>query len=311
MKVLDENGLAVLKQYLLAELPVIDPSKWTNNTIGSNNFSNIKVINNELIAVGRNGSIYTSTDGNTWTSHGSYTAHFNDVCYFKNYYILASGNGVYYGTDLDNLIYKEISTWNMKVCCASDDIVIVGGSAGNLYYSTDGVNWTKATGTGSKTFNSCKFINNLFIAIAASGVLITSIDGINWTEATTGTTNNLTDVCYDGSQYIVVGQKIILTSTDVINWETITNSTINNIGFYSVLYVDNKYIFACNSNKIYYCESFDNIYGKSMLHVCENIVCFDNGLYTVGSSGYIAVSKSTKKFTLQEVANYFMNKINK
>lgn len=253
MKVLDENGLAVLKQYLLAELPIIDPSKWTNNTIGSNNFSNIKVINNELIAVGRNGSIYTSTDG----------------------------------------------------------IVIVGGSAGNLYYSTDGVNWTKATGTGSKTFNSCKFINNLFIVIAASGVLITSIDGINWTEATTGTTNNLTDVCYNGSKYVVVGQKIILTSTDLINWETITNSTIDNIGFYSVLYVDNKYIFACNSNKIYYCESFDNIYGKSMLHVCENIVYFNNGLYAVGSSGYIATSKSTKKCTLQEVANYFMNKINK
>lgn len=51
MKVLDENGLAVLKQYLLAELPLINPSDWEQLTSpGTATIYKLKVINNQLVA---------------------------------------------------------------------------------------------------------------------------------------------------------------------------------------------------------------------------------------------------------------------
>src|SRR5580698_176892 len=53
--------------------------------------------------------------------------------------------------------------------------------------------------------NGLVFTNGTFFGAASFGVVETSADGIHWTTNSTPTTNQLNDIIYDNSGFMVVG----------------------------------------------------------------------------------------------------------
>jgi len=106
-----------------------------------------------FFAVGDAGTILSSTDGITWTSHTSGTP--NNL------------NGVNHGS-----------------------IYVAVGDSGTILTSVDGNTWAaKTSGTGNSLRQVTSY-GSIIVAVGDAGTIVTSIDGgANWTAQTVGTTN--------------------------------------------------------------------------------------------------------------------------
>ena len=106
-----------------------------------------------FFAVGDAGTILSSTDGITWTSHTSGTP--NNL------------NGVNHGS-----------------------IYVAVGDSGTILTSVDGNSWAaKTSGTGNSLRQVTSY-GSIIVAVGDAGTIVTSIDGgANWTAQTVGTTN--------------------------------------------------------------------------------------------------------------------------
>ena len=62
-------------------------------------------------------------------------------------------------------------------------------SAGHIYQSTDGNDWSKVTDAGipAGTFSAISFGNGVFVVCGYNGLILTSPNGINWTVRTSTT----------------------------------------------------------------------------------------------------------------------------
>ncbi len=152
----------------------------------------------QFIALGTDGSILKSPDGNTWTSATS----------------VPSGgrmNSIAFGTVSGATIY-----------------VAVGGG-GNIFTSPDLVTWTTVSTTGNDLYN-VSFPNGSFVATGANGTLLTSADASTWVAQNSNTPNALRGATYGtgsaagaSAQYVVVGDSgTIVTSTNLTSWSLVT-----------------------------------------------------------------------------------------
>ena len=80
-------------------------------------------------------------------------------------------------------------------------VAVSGG--GTIHYSSDGINWSKATWTKSVKLNCVKYINNKFWVVGDSGTMVTSADGSTWSTVSEPTGNNLTRIAYGNGKYLV------------------------------------------------------------------------------------------------------------
>lgn len=211
-------------------------------------------------------------------------------------------------------VLNKIDTSGTGTKFLSDDgnIVVVAGNGGGIYYSTDGTNFIQATSPVTNDISASIYNNGLFILVGRSGTILTSEDGVNWVKRTINITTGLNDIFYDGKKYIVVGNsKVILTSNDGITWTNITTN-LPSTDIQTIYYQDNYYIITASSNTLYYSKDLTSFTSVSIDKTCYAIVYFKDQLYISGSSGYVARASITdQKLNLQEVANYFMNKMNK
>lgn len=104
------------------------------------------------------GSGYYSTDGKTWNSTSGLAGYVNEITYANGVFVAATSNAGGDRTD------------------------------GGIYYSTDGINWTRAVRN-----SSCRCVKYMFgtWVVGGSAGVYCSIDGINWEEAsgTSGVAN--------------------------------------------------------------------------------------------------------------------------
>lgn len=152
---------------------------------------------NQFIALGTDGSILKSPDGNTWTAATS----------------VPSGgmNSIAFGSVSGAVVYVAV------------------GNGGKIFTSADLVNWTTVSTTGSDLYN-VSFPNGSFVATGASGTLLTSTDASLWTPQISNTPNALRGATYGtgsaagaSASYVVVGDSgTIVTSTDLTIWNVIT-----------------------------------------------------------------------------------------
>lgn len=119
-------------------------------------------------AVGQDGFIATSPDGDTWTLQ---TSPFTDEL--------------------------------RAVVWASDQFVAVG-DGGVIATSPDGISWTEQDSGVISSLNGLFHDGALYLAVGDGGVILSSVDGITWTqESTSG--DDLYAVTGDGSQNVVAG----------------------------------------------------------------------------------------------------------
>jgi hypothetical protein len=151
----------------------------------------------QFIALGTDGSILKSPDGNTWTSATS---------------VPSSGmNSIAFGIVSNAVVYVAV------------------GNGGKIFTSADLVTWTTVSTTGNDLYNVSS-PNGVFVATGANGTLLTSADASTWVAQSSNTLNALRGATYGtgpaagaSAQYVVVGDSgTIGTSTNLTSWNLIT-----------------------------------------------------------------------------------------
>jgi hypothetical protein len=226
----------------------------------------------QFIALGTDGSIVTSTDGNAWTSAAPIPNN---------------------GTRMNSLAFGFVS---------SGATYVAVGDGGKIFTSTDLVTWAVVMPlTGSDLYN-VSFPKDTFVAIGAGGALLTSPDGSTWTvrdstvsTALRGTTYGTGPAAGASAQYVVVGDSgTILTSTDGTSWSPSTPAPLSQ-DLRSVTF-GSRFVAVGQGEIVAYSDDGTNWQLSSVVDPAGpadlNAVLFTPAMYVaVGTSGANAVSK--------------------
>ncbi|MDG0811293.1 WD40/YVTN/BNR-like repeat-containing protein [Cohnella rhizosphaerae] len=122
------------------------------------------------------------------------------------------------------------------------------GWQGNLFTSSDGINWTNRNPGVSSILYDVAYGDNLYVAVGQSGTILTSPDGVTWTTQNSNTYYDLNRITYGNGKYVAVGNSgVIFTSTDGIAWTSNVSGTTNQL--YAVAYGNGLFV-AGGQNKI-------------------------------------------------------------
>jgi len=220
----------------------------------------------QFIALGTDGSILTSADGNTWilSTHPVPSGGMNSIAFGS-----VSGAPIY----------------------------VAVGNGGNIFTSPDLVTWTAAVShTGNNLYN-VSFPNGTFLATGANGTLLTSTDASNWIPQTSNTPNALRGATYGtgsaGAYYVVVGDSgTIVTSTDGTNWIPIAPPPLSQ--HLRAIRFGTRFVAVGQGGVVAYSDDAINNWLTTSSGSAADLaaVIFTPGMYlAVGASGANAVSK--------------------
>ncbi|MGC9034344.1 MAG: hypothetical protein ACP5K7_00720 [Verrucomicrobiia bacterium] len=162
-----ENGLILYSEdgenYYPAQLSPATTDWFEGVAAGRINYNS--TMTQVVVAVGDNGSIYSSFDGTNWVKRTQpYTNWLRGVCFGNR-----SGN----------------------------PIIAAVGENGTILTSQNLVNWTKVTAITTQHLNRIGFTNGNFYAVGEGGVALIGANGGNsWTPETTGATNSLNALAF-------------------------------------------------------------------------------------------------------------------
>ncbi len=224
-----------------AALRLAKPNVWTwrNPTTTGNDLWAVAHGNGRFVAVGRAGTILTSTDGSSWTPQAQQTpALFTNVAYLDSKFVVVgtSGNVL---TSADGLTWtggnvgESVTLYGVA---RSASIWVLTGSGGAIFTSANGTSWTRVP---ASAFTGGSFTSTLEGVIAtASGFMTVSLgghvltgnaDGSSWmvTQPAAGTA--LFDIRQrtEGgvTTTLISGASKILRSTDGTTWTAVTLPT--------------------------------------------------------------------------------------
>jgi photosystem II stability/assembly factor-like uncharacterized protein len=205
------------------------------------------------LVVGASAFIATSTDLKTWSNNQSPDKaityeHLRGVHWFNNqFYAVGDNDTILTSTDGFTWINEKISinpASNLRDMAFNGSQYVAVGSNGVVLTSTDGVNWIATTirpaipaGT---ILQGIAWNGKQYVAVGTGGAIYTSPDGINWTAQNSGTLDNLWNVAWTGSNFVVtsdsiMGDKIrILISSDGINWTSVPFNTTHATSLYGL-----------------------------------------------------------------------------
>ena len=175
-------------------------------------------------ADGTDASIFTATDpAGTWTERSNpKNFNLNGVCYSADLGLWcavgsADGSDAYIVTASD-----PTSTWTERSNPTNDvlqsvaygnGVFVAGGGNSTPYiiYSTDGITWTEISTypLTTDTVMRVRFIDGVFFAVGTyvsttvGAVLWSSVDGITWVGHNNPAPQQLRDIAYDGSRFVL------------------------------------------------------------------------------------------------------------
>jgi photosystem II stability/assembly factor-like uncharacterized protein len=163
-----------------------------------------------LIAVGCNGSIFTSSNGVSWTQRTS-----GGVCVqavervgISNVEYVAVGESGAINTSPEGLSWSPRSsgvTNRLRGIAGGCSKIVVVSDGGIIKSSTNGTSWVTADSVGGD-LNAITCNGDTFVAVGKNGVVYTSHDaGANWIQRTSPTTKELFGIARIGNTYLAVG----------------------------------------------------------------------------------------------------------
>lgn len=121
----------------------------------------------------------------------------------------------------------------LLVGCGGEDGGTSPGSIDNSGSSTvvTSIEWEEVSPTPTgNDFTDITWNGSQYLAVGDSGIILTSTDGVTWVSQTSGTTEALDDINWNGSQYLAVGEQgTILTSSDGVTWVSQISGTTQDL----------------------------------------------------------------------------------
>ena len=220
-----------------------DASSWTfNPTTYDLGFNRIVYADtlNLLVTAGYVGqkNILTSTNGKNWTlqTPASLNSYYNDIVWASSLsLLLCIGNGIIHRSS-NGINWSSVSSvpsGQWKSICWSPQLslfisVATNSNSSNFMRSSDGINWTAFTVTGSNWHSVCwSPALSLFVAVNFAGSVASSSDGINWT--TTSIISGIIYVQWISQMNLFITQHSTgyYISYDGINWTSYSRLTFN------------------------------------------------------------------------------------
>ena len=217
----------------------------------------------QFVAVGGNGTIFTSPDGMLWTLRTSGLSLNIGNGYSLNGIAWSGTKFVAVGGGISGVIITSSDgiTWTLRtegmtepeplsdVTWSGSQFVAVG--LGTIRTSNDGITWTTQTpGIGYYTLHAVIWTGTQFVVAGENGIILTSPDGISWTSCISGTTDSLLDVTWSGTQFVAVGgngttrSATMLTSSDGIVWTPLPppTSSVSSDFLYGVTWAGTQFV---------------------------------------------------------------------
>ena len=209
-------------------------ASWTaRGSVGSLwRFGSVEFLNNQFIAVGSAGAVYTSADASAWTRWPTASGNWaQSVAFGAGVYVVPSQFG-------DIMSSPNAQTWtnatvgdnvsNNGVAFGNGKFIVVGNS-GKIRSSANGTTWANVTVAGlTANLQSIVARGSLFVTVGDSGTIYTSADGVTWTSRTSGTTQRLWRVrVIDGTFFAMGDNRTLLISNDGIAWTALPTTITN------------------------------------------------------------------------------------
>jgi hypothetical protein len=188
---------------------------------------------NTFVAAGTGGAVYSSLDGNSWSSAiATGGRNINAAAYFGTFKLVGDGGLVLLSADAATWTTQTSGTTQNLYAIASNylNLNVAVGANGTIITSLDGVTWTPATNSATSrdlyAVNYSPLNGGIWLAVGAGGTMVQSTDGLTWQNVTTNTladlrgiTYGITSVLTGAAAITVVGASgTVLTSADGTSW---------------------------------------------------------------------------------------------
>lgn len=230
------NGVFVAVSYDGCFAYSADGIAWEETAQLSEGYIDVCYGNGKFVAVADDASraIACSYDGITWEETIDYDYILCSVCYGNDKFV-ATGESVGTLTSTDGINWEQhdmpvLSDPWVKIAYGNGVFVVADQDAsgeGPLFYSSDGINWTRANNCGYEPGQLCPdnsysivYCGDRFIAYNYySTDFAISYDGVNWElldglvqDSSAG--SGVYDICYGNDTYVAVCDTVTLLSYD-------------------------------------------------------------------------------------------------
>ena len=295
------------------------------STITNNNCEGAVTIYNQYVYVGKGiFSIANSNDGINWNGINNVFINGRAVAFNGNIWV-AVGDGVYsIAYSYDTIEWHGVSTnlligitvvWNGTLWIAAGSYNTNDPNGSNFYYSYDGVNWNKCSGSKySDTCNKVAWNGSYWIAIGTNSQsgpflnpnpILTSTNGIVWTSTNSSNLLFLYALIWSGTRWITTGRNMetydcyILISTNGIDWYDSSIDIVSIINDFA--FNGSRLIAACQSpTSIYYSDdngdtftnasSGNNVFNKAACAIWDGTKFIVGGIPNIQGNSSIQYS---------------------
>lgn len=214
--------------------------RWSNPLPHGNNVMDMLVTPEFTVQVGDAGTLYLQREDGRWKpAVTGVTNYLRGVARLGTRLIAVGENGcIIWSDDGDNFQPAELSPattdWFEGVAVSVQRAVAVGDN-GAIYTSTNGISWTKVASGTTAWLRGVAFGNGVFVAVGENGVILRSTGGTIWTPVNSGTSAHLNRVRYLGtgasSRFIAVGNSGVVLTSETGNalWTPLDAGTTNNL----------------------------------------------------------------------------------
>lgn len=294
---------------------------WTPVTTSfSVNFTSVTKGKTLFVAVGQNGTIATSPDGNTWTQQASnISTNLNCVKWIE-----ATGKFIAVG-DAGKLLYSANGVdWNLQITpifsiksvTYFNGLYVIVGENGKIYTSADLLSWSLKVATGvTGILYSVDASSTLLTIVGVNGTIITSSNGSSYQVRIGPSTSTLYSVkFYSGSNLWVAtgGAGTVLKSSDGLTYSTVKTLVDNTDVIYDQVQANGEWVFVSGSGKIMTSYDMTSFSLSTPMSAQDfyGIASAPAKVLAVGDGGQLSETVDGVNFTLQESSiTYDLNRI--
>ena len=197
-------------------------NQWKSVAYGNGKYVALGKIGNAYLAA-------NSTDGINWTSYNTipYTSY-SHLAYGNGAFVAVGNGKIVYSTDEgESWSSASVSTnWWQGVTYGDDKFVAVAEDGTNrVATSSDGINWSETSAAGNHMWLAVTYGGGKFVAVSQMGDAMYSSDGTNWSTTSVPESGVWNSVAYGNGKFVAVAGTKTIYSTDGINWSSGNNTT--------------------------------------------------------------------------------------